>query len=63
MSGNLDFTLKTVPSTLRVTGGREIPFVKAILSLHNAGDSTATGVVVHATLSEERGWFMTQQRP
>ena len=25
MSGNLDFTLKTVPSTLRVTGGREIP--------------------------------------
>jgi hypothetical protein len=25
MSGNLDFTLKTVPSTLRVTGGREMP--------------------------------------
>jgi hypothetical protein len=55
MSGNLEFTLKTVPSTLRVTGGREIPFAKAILSLHNAGDSTATGVVAHATLSEERG--------
>ena len=55
MSGNLDFTLKSVPSTLRVTGGREIPFARAILSLHNAGDSTATGVVAHATLSEERG--------
>ena len=55
MSGNLNFTLKTVPSTLRVTGGREIPFARAILSLHNAGDSTATGVIAHATLSEERG--------
>jgi len=55
MSGNLSFTLKTVPSTLRVTGGREIPFARAILSLHNAGGSTAVGVVAHATLSEERG--------
>jgi len=55
MSGNLDFTLKSVPSTLRVTGGREIPFARAILSLHNAGDSPATGLVAHATLSEERG--------
>jgi len=55
MSGNLDFTLKSVPSTLRVTGGREIPFARAILSLHYAGDSTATGLVAHATLSEERG--------
>lgn len=41
MSGSLDFTLKTVPSTLRVTGGREIPFIRAILSLHNAGAVTA----------------------
>ena len=55
MSGNLSFTLKTVPSMLRVTGGREIFFARAILSLHNAGDSIAAGVVVHATLSEERG--------
>jgi hypothetical protein len=55
MSGNLSFTLKTVPSTLRVTGGREIPFSRAILSLHNAGGSTAAGIVPHATLSEERG--------
>lgn len=41
MSGSLNFTLKTVPSTLRVTGGREIPFIRAILSLHNAGAVTA----------------------
>jgi len=55
MSRSLNFTLKTVPSTLRVTGGREIPFARAILVLHNAGDGTAAGVVPHATLSEERG--------
>jgi hypothetical protein len=55
MSGSLDFTLKTVPSTLRITGGREIPFVRAILSLHNAGGGTASEVAPHATLSEERG--------
>jgi hypothetical protein len=55
MSGILDFTLKTVPSTLRVTGGREIPFARAILSLRNAGAVTAAEVAPHATLSEERG--------
>jgi len=55
MSGDLGFTLKTVPSTLRVTGGQEIPFARAILSLRNAGGGTAAGVVPHATLSEERG--------
>jgi hypothetical protein len=55
MSVNLSLTLKTVPSTLRVTGGREIPFARAILSLRNAGGVTAAAVVPHATLSEERG--------
>jgi len=55
MSGNLSFTLKTIPSTLRVTGGREIPFARAILTLRNAGGVTAIGVVPHATFSEERG--------
>jgi len=53
--GNLDFTLRAFPSTLRITGGREIPFARAILSLRNAGGVTAAGVVPHATLSEERG--------
>jgi len=55
MSGTLSFMLKTVPATLRVTGGREIPFVRAILSLRNAGAVTAAEVAPHATLSEERG--------
>ena len=55
MSGSLDFTLKTVPSMLRITGGREIPMDRAILSLRNTSDKPAGGVVPHATLSEERG--------
>ena len=55
MHGNLGFSLMSFPSTLSITGGREIPFARAILSLHNAGGVTAAGVVPHATLSEERG--------
>ena len=55
MPVELQFSIAAVPSTLRVAGGREIPFVRAILSLRNAGDTMATGVVPHATLSEERG--------
>jgi len=51
----LKFSITEVPSTLRVTGGREIPFARAILSLRNAGDTMAAGVVPHAALSEERG--------
>ena len=47
--------MAAVPSTLRVTGGREIPFVRLILSLRNTGNTKATGVAVHASLSEERG--------
>ncbi len=55
MSVALQFSIAAVPSTLRVAGGREIPFVRAILSLRNTGDAAAAGVVPHATLSEERG--------
>lgn len=51
----LQFSIAAVPSTLRVAGGREIPFVRAILSLRNTGDTPAAGVVPHASLSEERG--------
>jgi hypothetical protein len=51
----LKFSISAVPATLRAAGGREIPFVRAILSLRNTGDTMAAGVVPHATLSEERG--------
>lgn len=55
MTDTLKFSVAAVPSTLRVTGGREIPFARPILSLKNTGSAEATGIVVHATLSEERG--------
>ncbi|HET6489117.1 MAG TPA: hypothetical protein VFG28_05090 [Syntrophales bacterium] len=55
MSVALQFSITAVPSTLRVAGGRDIPFVRAILSLRNTGNTLAAGVVPHATLSEERG--------
>jgi len=55
MEQPLRFELKTVPSTLRVTGGREIPFVRAVLLLRNTGGAAVSGVVAHAELSEERG--------
>lgn len=55
MEAPLRFDLKTVPSTLRVTGGREIPFARAVLLLRNTDGSAVSGVVAHAELSEERG--------
>jgi hypothetical protein len=51
----LQFSITMVPSTLRVTGGREIPFERALLTLRNTGDTMAARVVAHATLSEELG--------
>jgi hypothetical protein len=55
MPVELQFSIAAIPSTLRVAGGREVPFERAILSLRNTGDTMAAGVVPHATLSEERG--------
>ncbi len=55
MDNSLRFELKTVPSTLRVAGGREIPFARAVLLLRNTGGAAVSGVVAHAELSEERG--------
>ncbi len=55
MPVTLTFSITMVPSTLRVTGGREIPFERAILSLRNTGDAMALGIIPHATFSEERG--------
>jgi len=55
MPATLKFSIAAVPSKLRVTGGREIPFERAILTLLNRGDLIAAGVVPHAALSEERG--------
>ena len=55
MTDTLVFAVQAVPSSLRVTGGREIPFVRAILLLRNTGGTTVPGIAAHATVSEERG--------
>jgi hypothetical protein len=49
----LDFSLQSVPSTLEVTGGNQIPFSRAILSLRNTGQEAVVGVVPHATVTQE----------
>jgi hypothetical protein len=52
---NLEISLITVPSKLHVTGGREIPFNRAMLSITNTSDATVVGFIPHATLSQEGG--------
>lgn len=51
----LEFSLRAVPSELRVTGGREIPFRRAILSMRNYGNTALVRFVPHATLAQEGG--------
>ena len=51
----LEFSLRAVPSELRVTGGREIPFRRAILSIYNNGSTALFRLVPHATLAQEGG--------
>jgi hypothetical protein len=52
---SLEFSLHSVPSTLQVTGGGEIPFSRAMLSLRNTGQKAVAGVVPHATITQENG--------
>ena len=51
----MEIALQAVPSKLRVTGGKEIPFCRAILSIRNTGDTAVEGFVPHATLAQEGG--------
>ena len=52
---NLEISLQAVTSKLRVTGGREIPFIRAILSIHNASDKEVAEFVPRAALTQEGG--------
>ncbi len=52
---NLEISLQAALSKLHVTGGREIPFSRAILSISNAGNTAVFGFVPHATLAQEGG--------
>jgi hypothetical protein len=51
----LEIALQAVPSKLQVTGGKEISFCRAILSIRNTGDTAVEGFVPHATLAQEGG--------
>ncbi len=53
--GCLDISLQAVPSKLEVSGGREIAFTRAMLSMMNTGHAALVGVVPHATFAQERG--------
>jgi hypothetical protein len=50
----LEISLQAVPSKLLITGGMEISFSRAILSMRNAGP-TVVGLVPHATIAQEGG--------
>ena len=51
----LDISLQAIDSTLRISGGREISFARAILMICNICDSEVLNVEPHATLGQERG--------
>ena len=51
----LKISLQAVPSKLEVSGGREIAFTRAMLSMVNTGDAALVDVIPHATFAQERG--------
>jgi hypothetical protein len=51
----LDISLRSVDSKLKAVGGREIPFARAILAIHNACGAEAVSVLPHASLGQEGG--------
>jgi hypothetical protein len=51
----MEISLQAIPSKLRVAGGKEISFRRAILSMHNTGQKALVGIVPHATLAQEGG--------
>lgn len=51
----LEISLQAVPSHLRASDGKEIPFTRAILTIRNVCTAEAVNVVPHATLGQEGG--------
>ncbi|HXX58233.1 MAG TPA: hypothetical protein VEI96_09570 [Thermodesulfovibrionales bacterium] len=48
-------SLDAVSSRIGISGGKEVPFKRAILSVRNAGQTVVSGLVPHATLGQEGG--------
>ena len=53
--GPLTITLEAVPSTLKIAGGREINFTRAILVIRNIGLEPMRDLIPQATLVQEGG--------
>ncbi|MGO9139255.1 MAG: hypothetical protein ACLP9S_12815 [Syntrophales bacterium] len=51
----LEISLQAVPSKLEASGGREISFRRAMLSMVNTSNAALVGVIPHATFAQERG--------
>jgi hypothetical protein len=51
----LTISLQPVASNIRANDGREISFMRAVLTISNGGDAVMTGLVPHATLGQEGG--------
>ncbi|MGZ6248191.1 MAG: hypothetical protein ACXWMC_01065 [Syntrophales bacterium] len=51
----LEISLQAVPSKLEASGGREIAFTRAMLSMANTGHAALVDVVPHAMFAQERG--------
>lgn len=51
----LEISLREVPSKLQISGGREVPFTRAMLSMGNTGRMGLAGFIPHATLAQEGG--------
>jgi hypothetical protein len=52
---SIEISLQAVPSKLRLKGGKEISFSRAVLSMRNTGQTVLLGVVPHASLAQEGG--------
>jgi hypothetical protein len=51
----LEFSLCAVPSELRITVGKAMPFKRAILSMRNTGNAAIVRFIPHATMAQEGG--------
>jgi len=51
----LEISLHVVPSRMATSGGKEVHFMRGILSVKNTGQTVVSGLVPHATLGQEGG--------
>ena len=51
----LEIVLRPEASHLRASGGREVPFARAVLTVRNGCGRNVSDVVLHATLGQEGG--------